>query len=121
MKTAAANTKQSVLFNNHVGDCYLALALDKRNPTRSVNSEYPLCMRFTVNGERCYYNLGESFTEQEIAVIAVATGKGERKNGIETNYEKQTRLRNVFQHYVDFVIQLNANALGQVCCQTKAG
>lgn len=121
MKTATANTKQSVLFNNHVGDCYLALALDKRNPTRSVNSEYPLCMRFTVNGERYYYNLGESFTEQEIAVIAVATGKGERKNGIETNYEKQTRLRNVFQHYVDFVIQLNANALGQVCCQIKAG
>lgn len=111
MKTATANTKQSVLFNNHVGDCYLALALDKRNPARSVNSEYPLCMRFTVNGERYYYNLGESFTEQEIAVIAVATGKGERKNGIETNYEKQTRLRNVFQHYVDFVIQLNANGI----------
>lgn len=111
MKPTTNTPGQSVLFNNHVGECYLALALDKRNPSRAVNSTYPLCMRFTVNGERYYYNLGESLSEQELAVIAIATGRGERKNGIETNYEKQNRLRNVFQHYVDFVVRLNGDGV----------
>lgn len=111
MKPTTNTPKLSVLFNNHVGECYLALALDKRNPARAVNAMYPLCIRFTINGERYYYNLGESFTEQELAVIAVATGKGERKNGAETNYEKQNRLRNIFQHYVDFIVRLNGDGV----------
>lgn len=111
MKQTTNTPKLSVLFNNHVGECYLALALDKRNPARAVNAMYPLCIRFTINGERYYYNLGESFLEQELAVIAVATGKGERKNGVETNYEKQNRLRSSFQHYVDFIVRLNSEGV----------
>ena len=37
----------SMLFEERVGVCNITLCLDKRNPDRAVDGQFPLCMRFT--------------------------------------------------------------------------
>ena len=39
----------SMLFEERVGVCNVTLCLDKRNPDRAVDGQFPLCMRFTIN------------------------------------------------------------------------
>jgi hypothetical protein len=97
----------SVLFEERVGVCYIAMCLDKRNPSRVAKEEYPLCMRFTIQRSRYYHNLGEKCTPKQMARVAVATGQGERKTGEETNYERQSRLLEVFTSFVQTVVNIN--------------
>ena len=97
----------SVLFEERVGVCYIAMCLDKRNPSRVAKEEYPLCMRFTIQRSRYYHNLGEKCTPKQMAKVAVATGQGERKTGEETNYERQSRLLEVFTSFVQTVVNIN--------------
>ena len=42
----------SMLFEERVGVCNVSLGLDKRNPDRAVDGQFPLCMRFTINYKR---------------------------------------------------------------------
>ena len=99
--------ESSILFDERVGVCYIAMCLDKRNPARVVKEEYPICMRFTIQRARYYHNLGEKCTPKEMARIAVATGQGERKTNEETFYERQTRLQEVFTSFIKMVVNVN--------------
>jgi len=100
-------SEASILFDERVGVCYIAMCLDKRNPARVVRDEFPLCMRFTIKRERYYHNLGEKCTPKEIARTSVATGQGERKTSEETFYERKVRLQEVFFNFVNTIVHLN--------------
>lgn len=102
-----SSNEASILFEERVGICYIAMCLDKRNPARIVKSEYPLCMRFTIQRTRYYHSIGEKCTPKELARVAVATGQGERKTSEETFYERQTRLQEVFVSFVKTVVNIN--------------
>ena len=96
----------STLFDTKIGACTIGLILDKRHQP-NADGQYPLSMRFTINRERKYLPVGDEYSESELYRIAKATGQGEKRNGIETNFDKQVRLREVFDHYVRMVTQVN--------------
>ncbi len=50
---------------------------------------------------------GEKCSSSQLAKVAKATGQGERRVGVETNYERQTRLLEVFNNFVATVVNLN--------------
>ena len=68
---------------------------------------FPLCVRLTILRSRYYHNLGEKCSSTQLAKIFNATGQGERKVGLETNYERKTRLQEVFNSFVLTVVNLN--------------
>ena len=97
----------SMLFEERVGVCNVTLCLDKRNPDRAVDGQFPLCMRFTINYRKYYFCIGEKCSVAELARISKANGHGERKMDNETNFERQVRLQQLFQNYVHVVETLN--------------
>ena len=99
--------KTYTLFEERVGICYISLGLDTRHPKGEKDEAFPLCARFTILRSRYYYNLGEKCSSSQLAKVAKATGQGERRVGIETNYERQTRLLEVFNNFVVTVVNLN--------------
>ena len=99
--------KTYTLFEERVGICYISLGLDTRHPKGEKDEAFPLCARFTILRSRYYYNLGEKCSSSQLAKVAKATGQGERRVGIETNYERQTRLLEVFNNFVATVVNLN--------------
>ena len=97
----------SVLFEERVGVCSISMCLDKRHPKREKDEAFPLCVRFTIQRTRYYHSLGEKCSSSQLAKVATSTGQGERKLGIETNYERQNRLLDVFNSFVNTVVGLN--------------
>ena len=97
----------SMLFDERVGVCNVSLGLDKRNPDRAVDGQFPLCMRFTINYKKYYFCIGEKCSVAELARISKANGHGEHKTNSETNFDRQVRLQQMFQNYVHVVETLN--------------
>ncbi len=97
----------SVLFEERVGVCSISMCLDKRHPKGEKDEDFPLCVRFTIQRIRYYHSLGEKCSASLLAKVANSTGQGERKLGIETNYERQNRLLDVFNSFVNTVVNLN--------------
>ena len=95
------------LFEERVGVCSITMCLDKRHPKGDEDESFPLCVRFTILRSRYYHSLGEKCTASLLAKIASSTGQGERKFGKETNYERQNRLLDVFNSFVNTVVELN--------------
>lgn len=95
------------LFEERVGVCSISMCLDKRHPRGEKDEYFPLCVRFTILRTRYYHSLGEKCSASLLAKIASSTGQGERKLGIETNYERQSRLLEVFNSFVNIVVDLN--------------
>jgi hypothetical protein len=99
-------SEMNTLFVDRVGACGIAMCLDARHPEQTKKPLLPLCIRFTIFYKRYYHLIGEKYTTEQIARIAQATGQGEQKRiGIETNFERQVRLQQVFcqlcEHCVD--------------------
>lgn len=99
--------KTTTLFEERVGICCISMGLDKRHPKGQKDEAFSLCVRFTILRTRYYHNLGEKYNQYQLAKITNATGQGERKSGIEINYERQTRLLEVFNSFVGTIVNLN--------------
>lgn len=93
------------LFGAKVGVCSISMQLDVRHSKGSV--EKPLCICFCINRKRLYHNLGECYSNEDLARILYATGQGEHKGDVETNFEKKQRLSKTFSSYVNIVQELN--------------
>ena len=96
-----------VLFEERVGLCTITLCQDRRHPVGEKNEEFPLCVRFNLLRCRYYHSLGEKCSSSQLARIASSTGQGERRMGIETNYERRNRLLDVFNNFVGTIVNLN--------------
>ena len=98
---------RTTLFEERVGICYISLGLDTRHPKGGKDESFPLCVRFTILRSRYYHTLGEKCSSSQLTKIFNATGQGERKVGLETNYERKARLQEVFNSFVLTVVNLN--------------
>ena len=97
----------SLLFEERVGTCNIAMCLDKRNPARAEKDSYPLSVRFTIYDSRYYYRLGEKYTPSELAKISKSAANREKHTGCETSFECKVRLLEVFTSMVRTVTSVN--------------
>lgn len=102
-KNDSANAESSAIFSEKVGDVSIRMMLDIRNRKQKDpdDIEFPLCIRFVLDGKRSYYRLGESFTEEELKAIRLSSGFGEKTTaGKETRFQTKMRLNSTFMQYV---------------------
>lgn len=67
-----------VLCRERIGICTIALTLSSKRGTAD-GASVPVCLRFSLNGRRYYYLLGDSWTVSEFAAICSAK-KGLRRH-----------------------------------------
>ena len=101
----------SLLFEERVGTCNIAMCLDKRNPARAEKDSYPLSVRFTIYDSRYYYRLGEKYTPSELAKISKSVANREKHTGDETSFECKVRLQEVFTSMVRTVTSVNETGM----------
>ena len=101
----------SILFEERVGTCNIAMCLDKRNPARAEKNSYPLSVRFTIYDSRYYYRLGEKYTPTELARISKSVANREKSYGNETSFECKVRLQEVFTSMVRTVTNVNETGI----------
>ena len=61
-----------------MGNCTISLTLDTRY--RDDNGKYHASIRFTVNGSRYFFHLGNKYTVEEFDAISKADGRGRGGN-----------------------------------------
>jgi len=98
-----------VLCRERIGICTIALTLSSKRgsaPDRSL----PVCLRFTLNGARFYFPLGDSWTREEFQAICEAR-KGLRRHSTFTRNDlycaKQEEYRQQFAGYVSRIRDLS--------------
>ena len=101
----------SILFEERVGTCNIAMCLDKRNPARAEKDSYPLAVRFTIYDSRYYYRLGEKYTATELAKIKKSVANREKSYGNETSFESKVRLQEVFTSMIRTVTNVNETGI----------
>ena len=104
-------TEISILFEERVGTCNIAMCLDKRNPARAEKDSYPLAVRFTIYDSRYYYRLGEKYTATELAKIRKSVANREKSYGNETSFESKVRLQEVFTSMIRTVTNVNETGI----------
>ena len=97
------------LFRTRVGMCSISMLLDVRHP--DGGAEYPLCICFSINRKRIYHSLGEHYSHEELTKMMSATGQGEHRGLVETNFERKQRLSNTFSTYVTMVEELHQTGI----------
>jgi len=108
-KNDSTNAESSAIFSEKVGDVSIRMMLDIRNRKQKEpdDMEFPLCIRFVLDGKRSYYRLGESYTEEELKAIRLSSGFGEKGvAGKETRFQTKMRLNSTFMQYVAIVRNL---------------
>ncbi len=90
----------STLASLKLGNCTVALCLDTRSKDKS--GKYHASVRFTINGDRYYFHLGDKYTAEEFDAICKSDGRG-RGGGQSQNYLLRTNLISVFENFVEIV------------------
>ena len=83
-----------------MGNCTISLTLDTRY--RDDNGKYHASIRFTVNGSRYFFHLGNKYTVDEFDAISKADGRGRGGNQSQ-NFIDRNRLVEHYNQYVDLV------------------
>ncbi len=87
-----------VLCRERIGICTIALTLSSKRGTAG-GTALPVCLRFSLNGGRYYYLLGDSWTVDEFSAICTAR-KGLRRHETFTRNDlycaKQEEYRQAF-------------------------
>ena len=83
-----------------MGNCTISLTLDTRY--RDDNGKYHASIRFTVNGSRYFFHLGNKYTVDEFDAISKADGRGRGGNQSQ-NFIDRNRLVELYNQYVDLV------------------
>ena len=83
-----------------MGNCTVSLTLDTRY--RDENGKYHASIRFTVNGSRYFFHLGNKYTVEEFDAISKADGRGRGGNQSQ-NFIDRNRLVELYNQYVDLV------------------
>lgn len=96
------------LCRERIGICTIALTLSSKRGT-GEERPIPVCLRFSINGARYYYLLGDSFTVAEFAQICSAR-KGLRPHAIPTRndflWAKHEEYSELFRSYVGRIREL---------------
>ena len=82
-----------------MGNCTISLTLDTRY--RDDNGKYHASIRFTVNGSRYFFHLGNKYTVEEFDAIS-NDGRGRGGNQSQ-NFIDRNRLVELYNQYVDLV------------------
>ena len=88
------------LENTTIGICSIALTLDTRYKSR--DNKHHASIRYTINGERFYYHLGESFSVDEFNTICKSDGRG-RGGNKSNSFITKNRLCGIFESHVDII------------------
>lgn len=98
-----------VLCRERLGICTIALTLSSKRGTGG-GGPLPACLRFSINGARYYYLLGDSFTVEEFRSICQAK-RGLRKHERFTRNDffcsKQAEYQDLFRSYVARIRELS--------------
>lgn len=110
MHVKAANLP--VLCREKLGICTIALTLSSKRGTKGEGA-FPVCLRFSLNGARYYYLLGDSWTVAEFSAICQAR-KGLRHHDRFTRNDlycaKQEEYRQLFTRYLARIRDLSLQA-----------
>ena len=87
--------KISTLESITVGNCTIVLTLDTRY--KAVGDKYKVAMKYTVNGTRFYFHLGDKCTTLEFDAICKADGRGRAGNKSQ-NYVDRCRFKDIFNN-----------------------
>ena len=93
-----------VLATSTIGNCTMALTLDTTH--KSTSGQYHLCLRFSMNGKRYHYRLGEKYSSSEFDVICKADGRG-RGGNINPSYTKRQELSALYNKYEKLIMDVS--------------
>ena len=97
------------LCRERIGICTIALTLSSKRGS-GEDRPIPVCLRFSINGARWYYLLGDSFTVEQFARICRAQ-KGLRPHAVPTLndglWAKREEYTELFRHYVARIRELS--------------
>ena len=82
----------------------MALTLDTTH--KSTSGQYHLCLRFSMNGKRYHYRLGEKYSSSEFDVICKADGRG-RGGNINPSYTKRQELSALYNKYEKLIMDVS--------------
>ena len=82
----------------------MALTLDTTH--KSTSGQYHLCLRFSMNGKRYHYRLGEKYSSSEFDVICKADGRG-RGGNINPSYTKRQELSALYNKYENLIMDVS--------------
>ena len=94
---------KSTLASLRLGNCTVALCLDTRSKDKS--GKYHASVRFTINGDRYYFHLGDKYTADEFEAIVKSDGRG-RGRGQSQNFRDRIRLIETYNNYVEIVREM---------------
>ena len=95
--------KISTLESITVGNCTIVLTLDTRY--KAVGDKYKVAMKYTVNGTRFYFHLGDKCTTSEFDAICKADGRGRAGNKSQ-NYVDRCRFKDIFNNHSNIIRDL---------------
>ena len=104
VETMEKRIRVPVLATSTIGNCTMALTLDTTH--KSTSGQYHLCLRFSMNGKRYHYRLGEKYSSSEFDVICKADGRG-RGGNINPSYTKRQELSALYNKYENLIMDVS--------------
>lgn len=104
VETMEKRIRVPVLATSTIGNCTMALTLDTTH--KSTSGQYHLCLRFSMNGKRYHYRLGEKYSSSEFDVICKADGRG-RGGNINPSYTKRQELSALYNKYEKLIMDVS--------------